>query len=169
MSFPLDATMNDIVRDRPVDYGETFGAHGRPTRLLNVDLSTLSAASDVVLGFGEPLEEILDINFQSGPDRFLASRVEMYRAVLHHQYHLPVRTLLVLMRPQADHANFTGIHSYGSDTNGVQCRYEMLRLWNESPQSFLKGRIGLGPLSVLCKLPEGLSEEAAIAAIVREP
>ena len=39
MSYPFDATMKDIARERPADYGEAFGANGRRTRLLNVDLS----------------------------------------------------------------------------------------------------------------------------------
>ncbi len=134
---------------------------------MNVDLSTLSAASDVVLGLGEPLEEIIDINFQTGPDPYLAGRTEMYRAVLYHQYHVPVRTFIVLMRPAADHAHLTGSHSYGIDTNGVKCGYEVKRLFEQSPESFLQAGIGLAPLAVLCKLPEELPEEAAIAAIVR--
>lgn len=159
--------MKDFARDRPADYGEAFGAHGRPTRLLNVDLSTLSAASDVVLGLGDPLEEIVDINFQSGPDSFLAARTEMYRAVLHHQYHVPVRSFIVLMRPIADHAHLTGAHSYGHGKNGVQCWYDVDRLWTEPPERFLQGGIALAPLAVLAKLPDELTEEAAIAAIVR--
>src|SRR5262249_6688409 len=116
-----------------------FGARGRPARILNVDLSTLSAASDVILGLGEPLEEIVDINFQSGPDQDLAARTEMYRAVLHHQYHVPVRSFIVLLRPVADHEHLTGSHSYGSGTNGVECSYEVERVWRQPPERYLEG------------------------------
>src|SRR5207237_430443 len=74
---------------------------GVPIEPLNVDLSTLSAATDVVLGFGDPVAEVVDLNFQSGPDRDLDSRILLYAAALYHRYGVPVRSLLILLRPAA--------------------------------------------------------------------
>jgi hypothetical protein len=54
-----------------------------PAQTLNVDLSTLSAATDVALGFGDPIQEIADINFQSGPDPDVAARLHLYNAAFH--------------------------------------------------------------------------------------
>jgi hypothetical protein len=165
--FPFDATLKDIVRSHTADYAAALGAGGRPARLLDVDLSTLSAATDVAFGFGEPLDEILDVNFQAGADRRLAARTEMYRAVLHHQYQVPVRTLIVLLRPAADHAHLTGQHSYGPEANRVECRYEVLRLWQQPPELFLDRGAGLLPLATLARLPDDVAPEAAVAEIVR--
>jgi hypothetical protein len=108
MPFPFDATLKDIATDYPADFRTVFDGTNRPVRVLNVDLSTISAATDVAYGFGDPLEEILDINFQSGPDEHLAGRTELYRAILHHRYRVPVRTLIVVLRPAADHAHLSG-------------------------------------------------------------
>jgi len=167
MPFPFDATLKDIATAYPADYGAAFDGTNRKLRILNVDLSTISAATDVAYGFGDPLEEILDINFQSGPDVHLSGRTELYRAVLHHRYHVPVRTLIVLLRPEADHAHLSGKHAYGPATNGVQCGYEVVRLWEQPPEIFLRAGIGLLPLATLCKLPENVTTEQAIAEIVR--
>jgi len=103
MSFPIDATLKDVVRDGPGDYETEFGLpKQRPVTPLNVDLSTLSAASDVALGYGEPLREIFDLNFQSGCDPFVDRRVHLYNPVFGHRYHAEVRSLLILLRPAAD-------------------------------------------------------------------
>jgi hypothetical protein len=40
--------------------------------VLNVDRSVVSAAIDVVLAFGEPPVELVDLSFQSSSDEWLA-------------------------------------------------------------------------------------------------
>ncbi len=78
MSHPFDATLKEIVQAHAADFAPVFGLPtGVPIIPLNVDLSTLSAATDVVLGFGHPLTEIADVNFQSGPDPDLDRRIHL--------------------------------------------------------------------------------------------
>jgi len=70
MSHPFDATLKELVAGYPDDYEGKFGLPAAaPVRVLNVDLSTVTAATDVALGFGEPLRDIVDLNFQSGADK----------------------------------------------------------------------------------------------------
>jgi hypothetical protein len=78
----------------------------------NIDLSTVSVATDVAFGFGEPLRLIVDVNFQSGPDSRVAARLLLYNAAYHHHYPVPVRSVLVLLRPAADLAALTGRLTY---------------------------------------------------------
>ena len=75
-----------------------------PITTVNVDLSTLSAAADVALGFGQPIREIADIEFQSGPDPALSRRLLLYSAILHHRYDVPVPHLgrVLVQRPHLD-------------------------------------------------------------------
>ena len=73
-----------------------------PARMLNVDLSTLTLSSDAVLGLGDPLELIIDLSFQSGPDPDLLSRIMLYHAVLYNKYRLPVHSIVVLLRKEAE-------------------------------------------------------------------
>jgi hypothetical protein len=73
MSFPFDATLKEIVREHAAEYAPVFGLpKDLPVTPLNVDLSTLSAATDVALGYGDPLREIWDGNFQAGADSDIA-------------------------------------------------------------------------------------------------
>jgi hypothetical protein len=137
-----------VVRDRPADYETEFDLPRQgPVTPLNVDLSTLSAATDVALGYGEPLREIFDLNFQSGCDPFVDRRVHLYNAVFGHRYHVEVRSLLILLRPKADHPNLTGKLSYGKGDTSVKFRYKIIRMWQRPVQTKLPSAL-LGSRSV---------------------
>jgi hypothetical protein len=83
MSLPFDAPVKEILAPQPEDFVPVFGLpRTLPAGRLNVDLSTLSAATDVAIGFGEPLQEIFDLNFQSGPDPDVDKRCHLYSAAL---------------------------------------------------------------------------------------
>ena len=53
-------------RDSPLGFLAAFDRPPTaPVKVLNVDLSTVTAAADLVLGLGDPLEEILQLDFQA--------------------------------------------------------------------------------------------------------
>ena len=67
MPHQFDATLKEILSPRPDDFASVFNLpRNAPAQPLNVDLSTISAATDVAFGFGAPFEEVVDLNFQSG-------------------------------------------------------------------------------------------------------
>src|SRR5579872_819796 len=169
MPFPFDAALKDIVPDHATDYAGVFRLpKDKPMTPLNVDLSTVSAASDVAFDYGEPLEEIVDINFQSGGDPHADWRFHLYNAALGHNFHVPVRSLAVLLRPAADHPNLTGKLRYGRGKTRVQFNYDVIRLWQQPVRPFLKGGLGLLPLAPLCRLPAGVPLEQALADVVHQ-
>src|ERR1700730_14975302 len=128
MSLPFDATVKEILAPQPEDFVPAFGLPTtRPAVRLNVDLSTLSAATDVAIGFGDPLQEIADLNFQSGPDAEVAKRCHLYSAALDVRFGVPVRTILILLRPKADADGIDGKLAYTSGASGVEFRYEVVR------------------------------------------
>jgi hypothetical protein len=48
MSLPFDAALKEIIAPRPADFAPVFQFPPlQPARALNVDLSTISAATDV--------------------------------------------------------------------------------------------------------------------------
>ena len=76
-----------VLKDDFVRYVEHFVdflglPKGLPIEAKNVDLSRVTAATDVVLAFGQPLTEITDVNFQAGPDDALDRRILLYNALL---------------------------------------------------------------------------------------
>src|SRR5271154_2621140 len=155
MSHPFDATLKDIFRPQPEEFVPAFHLPDiKPAVGLNIDLSTLSAATDVAIGFGEPLQEIADLNFQSGPDSDVAKRCHLYSAALNFRFGVPVRTILILLRPKADADGIDGKLSYVSRASGVEFRYEIVRMWQQPVEVFLGGGVGLLPLAPLCRMPE---------------
>lgn len=168
MAFRFDATMKELVRLTAADYAEYFNLpRGRPAQLLNVDLSTLSAATDAALGFGEPLEEIADLNFQSGPDAALPERGLLYNAAFRFRYRVPVRTLLILLRPEADLRNLTGSLSYGDGAHRLEFHYEVVRVWQRPAEVYLGGSLGLVPLAVLGGLAADRPAEVSLHEIAK--
>jgi hypothetical protein len=169
MSLPFDATVKEILAPRPEDFVPVFGLPlTLPAVRLNVDLSTLSAATDVAIGFGDPLEEIADLNFQSGPDDDIASRCHLYSAALNFRFGVPVRTILILLRPKAETAGIDGKLSYASGGSGVEFRYEVVRMWQQPLEAFLRGGVSLLPLATLCELAADQPLPDAMRAVVRE-
>ena len=79
MPYRFDATLKDLVAENLSDFATVFGlAETGPLSLLNVDLSTVSAATDIVFKRGDPPSEIVDLNFQSSADRLLPNRLHLY-------------------------------------------------------------------------------------------
>jgi hypothetical protein len=115
MSHPFDATLKDILGQSPADLRGPLRLPAiEPAQTLNVDLSTISAATDLAIGFDDPMEEIVDLNFQSGPDPNVAARLLLYNAALHLKFVVPVRSVLVLLRPKSVTPGLNGKLTYAS-------------------------------------------------------
>ncbi len=107
MSLPFDATLKNLVREYRADWLAQLdaGAAG-PLVFLTTDLSTVTAFADLVLKIGE--QYLLHLDFQTGPDPRVPWRTLLYNVLLHDRSRLPVHSIIVLMRPRADHADLTG-------------------------------------------------------------
>ncbi|MGL4464541.1 MAG: Rpn family recombination-promoting nuclease/putative transposase [Planctomycetia bacterium] len=168
MPLPFDATLKSIVADHPGDFATLFGLPtDEPAAALNVDLSLLTAATDVAIAFGRPMKSIADINFQSSRDPMLPGRLHLYNAVLYHRHGVPVRSVLMLLRKTADADNLSGLLIYGEGRNRVEFNFEVIRLWELPVEAFLNGGLAALPLAVLCKMPEGQPLPEALREVVR--
>jgi predicted transposase YdaD len=169
MSLPFDATMKEIIAPHPEDFASVFQfPKTTPARTLNVDLSTISAATDVAFGFGAPLQEIVDLNFQSGFDRVVPARQHLYNAAFHLRYLVPVRSVLILLRPKADRDDLTGNLTYVCGGKRVEFEYDVVRMWRQQVDLFLYGGLRLLPLATLCRMPEDKPLSEALREVVRE-
>lgn len=169
MSHPFDATLKDILGQSAVDLTPILHLPADlPARTLNIDLSTISAATDVAFGFGDPLQQIVDVNFQSGPDSRVDARLLLYNAAYHHHYPVPVRSILVLLRPAADLASLTGRLAYQVGRSRVEFEYEVVRLWQQPVDQFLSGGLALMPLAPLCQLPADVPLEQGLRRVVHQ-
>src|SRR5438552_10846516 len=137
MSKPYDATMKDLGADYPADFLATFDrAPTEPTRQINVDLSTITTAADVVRGLGQPLREIVHLDFQATADKDKGADVLVYNGLLFRQYRVPVHSILVLLRPQAAHSEVTGSIAYAArpERGNMAFGFEIVRLWERAAE-----------------------------------
>src|SRR5436190_104323 len=66
MAHRFDATLKDLGREAPAAFLTAFDATpAAPVSLLNVDLSAVSRAADLIVGLGDPLQEIVQMDFQA--------------------------------------------------------------------------------------------------------
>ncbi|MGL4460712.1 MAG: hypothetical protein ACRC1K_01050 [Planctomycetia bacterium] len=154
MSLPFDATLKSIVAKSPGDFTAAFGLPAGEPTAVNVDLSTISAATDVALAYGKPVKALVDVNLQSGPDDALPRRLFLYNAALHFRHGVPVQSKLVLLRENADAKILTGKLTYGEGRRRIKFVYDVIRMWKQPVDGYLYGGLSALPMAVLCKMPD---------------
>jgi hypothetical protein len=160
MAKTFDVTLKHLVRDHAADYLSVFDAPPTlPVSLLNVDLSTVTTAADLVMGLGDPLQEIMHWDFQSSANATKHLDVLVYNALLHRHYQVPVQSILILLRPQAAHFNTDGTVRYQArpERGKMDFGSEVVRLWEVPAADLLAGSLGSLPLAPLGKLREEVS------------
>lgn len=153
MAMTFDATLKEMGRDSPHAFLTMFDRPPTlPVTLLNVDLSTVTATADLITGLGDPMEEIIHIEFQSSASTWKHADLLLYNALLYAHYHVPVHTVIVLLRPEAAHQNMNGELNYTArpGRGRIDFAYEVVRLWEEfTAEELLAGDVAVAPLAVL--------------------
>lgn len=168
MSKPFDATLKDLGSAYPADYLTAFDRAPREVaKTLNVDLSTVTTAGDLVYGLGDPLREVVHIDFQASNDRNKGADMLAHSALLYRQYRVGVHGILVLLRPQAAHSEVNGSVAYAprSPRGKMDFGYEIVRLWQRPAEALLAGPLGAAPLAILGALPEGAGLEEGLTGV----
>jgi hypothetical protein len=168
MAMTFDATLKDMGRDSPAGFLAAFDRPPTlPVKLLNVDLSTVTTSADLVVGLGEPLEEIVHIDFQSSAAATKHADLMVYNSLLYAHYLVPSHTAILLLRPQAAHENLDGVISYAPrpGRSKMDFGYDVIPLWQFPAEELLAANVGVVPLAMLGRLPEELSLEDGLAAV----
>lgn len=169
MPLVFDATLKDLAEAGPADFlAAVAGPCALPVQLLNVDLSVITTSTDLVFGVGDPREEVVHVECQASAKEKLGRQVLVRNALLHDKYEVPVHSIVLLLRPEAQHGHLTGAIRYASRTTRSRMgfEYEVVRLWEQPPEPFLHGPPTV-PLAPLCRLPEGVSLEDGMSALIR--
>jgi hypothetical protein len=170
MAMTFDATLKDMGRDSPRGFLAAFDQPTTvPVKLLNVDLSTVTTSADLILGLGDPLAEIIHIDFQSSAAAWKHADLMVYNALLFAHHHVPVHTIVLLLRPQAAHSNMDGRIGYAPrpGRGSMHFSYEVVRLWERPAEELLAADVGVVPLAILGRLPADLSLEDGLAYVAQ--
>ena len=100
MSKPFDITTKQLVDADPLACLRFLGLPGKSARLLDSDLA-ISATADRLIEVKDP-NYLQHLEFQASYEAGMGGRVLYYNVAGRHKYDMPVRSMVVLLRPEAD-------------------------------------------------------------------
>ncbi len=151
---PFDASLKDIIEEYARAWAEQF----TPGPILDVavidaDVSTVTAAADKVIRLQTRAGEcLLDLEAQSSFDAEKPGRMLLYSVILNQRHRLPVRSVMVLLRREANATALTGVvelRHAPTESPYLTFHYTVVRLWQQPLPPLLNGPIGLLPLAPL--------------------
>ena len=166
MANPFDATLKELIEKYPADWLGQLGLPVElPVRAVDTDLSTVSTQADKVFRVGQRRPWLLHLELQANRDPALAVRMLRYNVLLHERHQLPVQSVVVLLRKQADVRGLTGLVEYGPfpERGSLRFQFEVVRLWEQPVETLLAGGEGTLPLA-----PLGATEPDEIQDVVRQ-
>ncbi len=151
---PFDASFKDLIEDDTQAWAAQFNPFPvRAVTVIDADVATVTAAADKVLRVeDEHGMSLLNIEAEGRHAADAPGRMLLYSTVLGHRHALPVRSVLLLLRREANASNLTGIlekSREGDAESYLVFRYQVVRLWEEPLEPWLQGGLGTLPLAAL--------------------
>jgi predicted transposase YdaD len=164
MSKKFDATLKTLLELSPDDWPVLVGRPRGRAKVINADVSTVTAGADKVLRVNGRPPWLLHLEFQRGPDRSLPLRMHVYNALLEERHGLAVCSVAVLLSPRANLSNLAG--TYRQQLKGepayLTFTYRVLRVWELPVEPLLTGGPGVLPLA-----PISAVTEAEVPSVIR--
>jgi hypothetical protein len=154
---PYDPTLKALVETEPESWPVLLGLPKAPTEVIDADIATVSGAADKVLRVSGNPPYLLDLEFVSGHDAAaLPGTLVVRNSLLENRHGIRVRSGVILLRPQADSPQLTGVYerSFPGEEPYLTFRYAVVRVWQLSPHSLLSGGLGLLPLAPISAMTE---------------
>lgn len=149
---PFNATTKYLLELDPVAWLRYVRLPGTgPASVMNSDVSTVVAETDKVIRVAGPSPWLAHLELQSSRDPTLATRLHAYNALLYRRHGLPVRSVAVLLRPEADGPELSGHlrHALPDGEVYLDFRYAVVRVWQQSVNEVLDGGLATLPLAPL--------------------
>lgn len=152
MSKPFDATFKHLLEVRARDCLAFVGLPAQGSvEVVDADVSTITTQADKVICFADPAPALAHLEFQASYDATLSQRTLRANVLLNDRHHLPVHSIVLLLRPAADGPEMTGIvrHQHASGRCYLEFQYQVIRLWQKPVDEVLTGGVGTLPLAPL--------------------
>ena len=152
---PFDATTKHLVESDPGAWLRFVGLPtGAPVTAVDADVSTIIAAADKVLRVEDSTPWLAQVELQASYDPSLPVRLLHYNVSLHRRHGLPVASVIVLLRPEADGPRMTGaIDLAWSGEPYLSFAYRVVRTWEQPVEAVLAGGLGTLPLAPIADAP----------------
>jgi predicted transposase YdaD len=161
----FDPTVKTLVETSPGDWPVLIGQPAARTRAIDADVATVSGAADKVLHVRGKPPYLIHLDFQSGHDSAeLPELLHMRSSLLRHRHRLLVRSVAVLLRPEADSPALTEKLelAFPGEPPYDTFKYKVIRVWELPPAQLLRGGLGTLPLA-----PISAVTEAQLPGLVR--
>jgi predicted transposase YdaD len=165
MAQPYDVTTKRLFERDPRDWLELLGfATGSHVRPIDPVLPLVALQADKVVRVEDLEPWLFHVELQASYDRELPLRMLGYNALLSMRDGLPVESVLLLLRPEADGPLLTGQVALGRPDRPPRhtFAYEVVRLWQIPAERLLAGGLSTLPLAPLASL-----ERTALPSVVR--
>jgi predicted transposase YdaD len=156
MAKALDATGKDLFDENPLAWSAYLGLRAEGSiQVVDSDISTVSAAADKVYRVEGPEPHLLHLELQANWDSTLPRRVFRYNAILDLRHDLRVWSVVLLLRPEADSGNLTGILELQryDGRRIVEFHYDVVRAWERPVAPLLPGALAVLPMAPLADVP----------------
>jgi hypothetical protein len=163
---PYDPTLKALVETEPRSWPDLFSWPAGPTAVLDADIATVSGAADKVLRVSANPPYLLHLEFVAGHDAAeLPRKLHIRNGLLEDRHELRVRSGAVLLRPEADSPQLTGLYerSFPGEEAYLRFRYHVVRIWQLPPELLLTSGLALLPLA-----PISAVTEAELPGIIRQ-
>jgi len=162
-----DATARTLLERHPGDWLALFGLdRGLPVRVIESNLSVVTAEADKVLRLDGPRPAIVHVEVQKDHDKTIPQRLLRYHSLLRVRHGLPVLSGVVLLTREADSPALTGVYEdeWLDGRPVVRFQYPVVRVW-ELPAAALAAAPGTLPLAALAARTSEELERVAVPAL----
>jgi hypothetical protein len=160
MPHRYDASTKYLLEVRLADWLPLSGRKTKArVRIVNADVSTVTAAADRVLLIEDTFPWIAHFELQAGRDLLLPDRSQMYNAVIGWKQRVPVLSVIVLLRPAADGPELTGVleRRFLDEPPYLVFKYQVVRIWEIPAATCLSG----GLAGVISRMQERFERETS--------
>jgi predicted transposase YdaD len=147
---PYDPAVKVLVETEPESWPVLLHRPAGPTAMIDADIATVSGAADKVLRVSAEPPYLLHLEFVTGQDvEALPRKLHVRNGLLEDLHELPVQSAIVLLRPEADSPQLTGVYERGfpGEAAYLNFRYQVVRVWQLPPEPLLTGGLALLPLA----------------------
>ncbi len=154
MSKPYDSGLNALIDAHLADWAAYLAARlglpPGPAEPLDTDLS-VTLQADRLFRVNGPVPFALHLELESGGRLGIPEELLRYNVAARKTAGVPVRSVVMLLRPKATATDLTGLLELPDAAGGVYLtfRYAVVRLWLEPFESLLNAGPGMLPLALL--------------------
>ena len=153
MPKPYDNVTRFLNTFDPRAWTNLFGIKASTVEARDTDLSTVASQADGLTVIDN--HWALHLENQASYKADMGDRLLEYNVLATKSLKMPVRSVVILLRPEADGPAMNGVvqRHLADNTKYLDFKFEVVRVWEISVDTFLNAGIGVLPFSFIANVP----------------